>query len=155
MTRTDEGDPRFTSAIYRFEPAATSFAVAAELALPHGGTTAATALYWTVAGDESSFAPRYARIVGDLALGEIAHFSEGAVGPSPPECEAPPPCREDGGSECTYGGCEGDHDCSCEDGLSLCGELCFDTDLDRRHCGGCFAPCDAAETCVAGACEPR
>jgi len=35
-----------------------------------------------------------------------------------------------------------------------CGVACVDTSADRLHCGACGATCTAAETCVAGVCDP-
>jgi hypothetical protein len=41
---------------------------------------------------------------------------------------------------------------ACPDGLSHCGDFCFDWKSDRRHCGGCNIQCALDETCYLGVC---
>ncbi len=46
---------------------------------------------------------------------------------------------------------------SCDEGLVLCGESCFDLQTDAEHCGSCDTVCttdldNASPTCVAGQC---
>jgi hypothetical protein len=42
---------------------------------------------------------------------------------------------------------------SCSPPLQQCGYYCVDTNWDPAHCGGCFQPCDAGETCTWGHCQ--
>ena len=47
--------------------------------------------------------------------------------------------------------CATDAECG---GLSCCNSVCFDTQVNRSHCGGCNITCMASEMCQAGACLP-
>jgi hypothetical protein len=41
---------------------------------------------------------------------------------------------------------------SCAPGLTLCGDLCFDTQRDASHCGSCGNVCPAGTLCSSGSC---
>lgn len=71
----------------------------------------------------------------DLCGGEECGADEECVND---RCEALPPC--------------GDGACECEEGLSQCGQRCFDLETDARHCGSCSNLCDAGLECVDGQC---
>lgn len=49
--------------------------------------------------------------------------------------------------------CAGDSsDGPCDDGLTLCGGACIDTQADPGHCGGCDGVCASGKRCEAGVC---
>ncbi|WP_437531472.1 MXAN_6577-like cysteine-rich protein [Sorangium sp. So ce726] len=49
--------------------------------------------------------------------------------------------------------CAGDSAAApCDDGLTLCGGACFDTQADPAHCGGCDGVCASGKRCEAGVC---
>lgn len=41
---------------------------------------------------------------------------------------------------------------ACDDGLSMCGGACVDTQVDPDHCGGCDGGCASGQRCEAGEC---
>jgi hypothetical protein len=43
--------------------------------------------------------------------------------------------------------------CTCEGGLTLCGNACVETDTDVRNCGGCGKTCNAGDYCEGGHCR--
>lgn len=61
-------------------------------------------------------------------------------------CEASDPFT----ATCHLGKCEEE----CAEGLTACGDSCFDTDRTSNHCGACDLSCGNAE-CVTGRCQPE
>ena len=53
-----------------------------------------------------------------------------------------------------WAGCSTDGATTCPSGESLCGDLCYDTQVAPSHCGACGQVCGAEETCEAGVCTP-
>src|SRR5512139_316892 len=51
------------------------------------------------------------------------------------------------------GGSKSDPAPSCTTGLTLCGSVCVDLQLDDAHCGTCDTACAGDRTCAAGVCE--
>ncbi len=45
-------------------------------------------------------------------------------------------------------------ECTCLDGLSLCGDNCVSLYVDRMNCGACGTQCAPGEECCSGQCSP-
>ncbi|TNE46029.1 MAG: hypothetical protein EP343_25005 [Deltaproteobacteria bacterium] len=74
-------------------------------------------------------------------------------------CSAPPPNPN---PSCVAGGCPAGTECIqetlcltvCPTGMTRCGLLCTDLQLDKANCGGCGTACKTGEVCAAGLCKP-
>ena len=52
----------------------------------------------------------------------------------------------------TWAGCSSEGASSCPSGQTICGDLCYDTQVDESHCGACGAACGTGEECHDGVC---
>jgi hypothetical protein len=135
VTRTSDSAPTTFeqgSAIYRFEPAGLTFAVAADVTIQLGSTGDGMQLFWTGAGTDVFEAAGGAIQDGQL-VAQVEHFSRGFAGQPAGQAGDSGPDAPDGGSggACTEGGCAAGSVC-CPSGEVCQGGVCVQaTDGDQ------------------------